>query len=109
MVAGIGGGPGRQVRCQHLAVVTTITAGLARRVCQVCSHVSVEYVESAIQTYPNLTLDLPAAEQLLECDFCGNVAIYRIPGGTVCDGHAWEMASGIDWQSEPGWVPMLLQ
>ncbi len=96
-------------RCDHRASLTTITAGLARRVCEVCGHVSVQYVENAVQTYPNVEFAESAGwEALTACDFCSNMAMYQIPNATACDAHAWELASSVDWFHETMWVPIRL-
>lgn len=49
--------PRRNFRiCWHRSTLTTITAGLAREVCETCAHVSVSYVEPAVQLHSDLEL-----------------------------------------------------
>ena len=40
--------------CGHSSTITTITAGLAREVCETCGHVSLRYVDSAVRLRPNV-------------------------------------------------------
>jgi hypothetical protein len=40
--------------CSHSSTITTITAGIAREVCESCSRVSVSYVEPAVRIHPDI-------------------------------------------------------
>ena len=101
--------------CDHSHTVTTITAGLARVVCERCAHVSVHFVERAVQIYPNVgplrdrqppQIDLTEIESLQSCSLCSQLALYRIPSGLVCDEHAWQAAARIKWDEGEPWVPI---
>ncbi len=101
--------------CNHKDTVTTVTAGLARQVCEACGHVSVHYVESAVQIYPSAgplidrpgpQIDLTKVEALQSCDLCSQLALYRVPAGLVCDEHAWQAAARIKWDESEPWVPI---
>lgn len=101
--------------CDHSRTITTITAGLARVVCERCANVSVHYVERAVQIYPSVEpilerqppqLDLTEIEALQSCDLCSQLALYRIPIGLVCDEHAWQAAARINWEDGSPWVPI---
>ena len=121
--------------CSHRSTITTITAGLAREVCETCSHVSVRYVESAVKVNPDFEVwepenaqspdhDEPTAEDLedsrvfeamvtfrqssrhLRCGLCGQPAVFMIPEGLSCDEHAWQAAARLDWDAGDPWVPI---
>ena len=89
--------------CQHGQTLTTVTAGLARTVCEICGHVSVRYVERAVQLYTIrelLARDGGRAGEVEErriCDLCRQTAIYSTPDGIVCSEHAWQAAAKSSW------------
>lgn len=117
--------------CTHSSTITTITAGIAREVCEDCSHVSVSFVEPAVQMYPDFETpgesidDLePTAEDIdearvfeaivsfqessrfLRCGLCAQQALFVIPDGLRCDEHAWQAAAHLDWGASEPWVPI---
>lgn len=120
--------------CSHSSTITTITAGIAREVCEVCSHVSVSYVEPAVRLHPDIetrvadpgleTNDEPIRADLddakvfeamvsfeqssrfLRCALCTQQAAFIVPDGLRCDEHAWQAAALIDWEAADPWVPI---
>ncbi len=118
--------------CMHRSTITTITAGLAREVCENCAHVSVRFVESAIQPHPGpdsgadepSPLEGPSIDDLdekqvfeamvsfetstrrLVCRLCSQPAAFLIPDGLTCEEHAWQAAAALDWESLDPWVPI---
>lgn len=85
--------------------------------CEVCSHVSVRYVEPAVRLYPD---DEPADDPVVfearitlesmgrspQCRYCSQTAVYLIPEGLTCNEHAWQAAARLDWISADVWVPI---
>lgn len=101
--------------CSHGTTVTTITAGLAREVCETCAHVSVRYVEQAVQVYPTRPRRRqptpPVVEPALKdgqrrCRLCSQPAEFMIPGAMTCNEHAWQAAARLDWEASDPWVPI---
>lgn len=104
--------------CRHSRTITTITAGLARVVCETCGHISVRYVENSVQVYPTLERRyVPRPEPSPRpadgtsgtsrgCLHCAQQAVYLIPDGMVCDEHAWQAAARIRWDESAIWVPI---
>lgn len=122
--------------CLHRSTITTITAGLAREVCEACSRVSVRYVESAVTIHPDVEalelgssptspeVDEPTSQDLeesrvfeamvrfqpdmrrLKCGTCDQPAMFMIPDGLSCDEHAWQAAARLDWETTDPWVPI---
>ena len=122
--------------CLHRSTITTITAGLAREVCEACSRVSVRYIESAVTIHPDiealefgtsptsLEVDEPTSQDLdetrvfeamvrfqpdtkrLKCGICDQPASFMIPDGLSCDEHAWQAAARLDWETTDPWVPI---
>lgn len=102
--------------CSHSATITTITAGLAREVCEACGRVRIQYVERAVQIYP--TPPRPVVESLRQldgpyspsrqqsCMHCSQSARFLIPDGAVCDEHAWQAAARTSWDESEIWVPI---
>lgn len=102
--------------CQHRETITTVTAGMAREVCESCARVRIYFVESAVQVYgesPRRTVEvrwpqdgapLPAGTR--QCRLCRQPAMFMIPDGMRCDEHAWQAAAMLDWQSAEPWVPI---
>lgn len=128
--------PRRNFRiCWHRSTLTTITAGLAREVCETCAHVSVRYVEPAVQLQSDMELlptegteplSGPSIEDLdekqifeamvsfetstrrLVCGLCSQPAAFLIPEGLTCAEHAWQAAARLDWEAADPWVPILI-
>ena len=107
--------------CTHKSTVTTITAGLAREVCESCARVRLRYVESAVQLYPDVepvyseveearafeaTIIFERSSVRMQCELCGQSAAYLVPGGLMCEEHAWQAAARIDWARSDPWVPI---
>lgn len=120
--------------CSHSSTITTITAGIAREVCEICSHVSVSYVDAAVRIHPDIEkrspLHGPSRDQdatgadledarayeamitfaqssrPLQCGVCSQRAIFAIPDGLRCDEHAWQAAARLDWEEADPWVPI---
>lgn len=128
--------PRRNFRiCWHRSTLTTITAGLAREVCENCAHVSVRYIEPAVQMHSDPEhpaakvlgpLQGPSIEGLdenqifeamvsfetstrrLVCRLCSQPASFLIPEGLTCAEHAWQAAARLDWEAGDPWVPILI-
>jgi hypothetical protein len=107
------------VGCSHKSTVTTVTAGLAREVCEACGQVSLHYVEQAVRLrpYAESTVDPTAqtfdAEIVFEpgsryrrCMHCTLPAVFVIPEGMTCDEHAWQAAARLDWEATDPWIPI---
>lgn len=118
--------------CIHRSTITTITAGLAREVCETCAHVSVRYIEPAVRinpdddvgvTMPSLPtgpsvddideaqvfeaiVSFETATRRLVCSLCSQPARFLIPEGLTCEEHAWQAAAGLDWEDSEPWVPI---
>lgn len=117
--------------CMHRSTITTITAGMAREVCEVCGHVSVSYVEPAVQIHPEVekgrdTVDhrrldssgldeasvfdaiisFEGLSRLVRCGLCAQQAVFAIPDGLRCEEHAWQAAAFLDWEATEPWVPI---
>lgn len=121
--------------CSHSSTITTITAGIAREVCEVCAHVSVSYVEPAVRLHPDIEamrsgdvhLDADAeptraeleeakvfeamvtfeeSSRIVKCGVCTQSAVFMIPEGLRCDEHAWQAAALLDWGDSDPWVPI---
>ena len=101
--------------CEHRETVTTITAGLAREVCETCGEISVRYVENSVQVYPNIKMPrIPEDRKVLatrrqKCSLCRQDAVFMIPDALVCDEHAWQAAARLDWGASDPWVPIPLR
>lgn len=118
--------------CTHRSTITTITAGLAREVCETCAHVSVRYIEPAVRVYPEPDVGVavpslptgPSVDDIdeaqvfeamvsfetttrrLVCSLCSQPARFLIPEGLTCEEHAWQAAAGLDWEDSDPWVPI---
>lgn len=114
--------------CSHSSTITTITAGLAREVCETCAHVSVRYVDQAVRLFPDQEVEgtssspdddgtdrsssfdamVTFAENttILGCGLCAQSAAFMTPGGLRCDEHAWQEAALLDWELSEPWVPI---
>jgi hypothetical protein len=105
----------------HRSTVTTITAGLAREVCESCGRVRLHYVESAVRLFPDLEPHVSETSEVrffeasiffeksmvrTRCQLCGQSAAYLVPDGLMCDEHAWQAAARIDWDHSDPWVPI---
>lgn len=105
----------------HRSTITTITAGLAREVCESCARVRLRYVEAAVQLHPEVgstvaeraevqafeaTIVFEKTSRRIQCRLCAQSAAYLVPDGLVCDEHAWQAAARIDWARSDPWVPI---
>lgn len=104
-------------RCGHETTITTITAGLARQVCETCGRVRIEYVEFAVQIYPTsprpALRTVPVRDRVgttppnrRVCKLCSQPATFLIPGGTMCEEHAWQAAARTSWDAADPWIPI---
>lgn len=107
------------VGCSHGSTIVTITAGLAREVCESCGHVSLRYVEEGVRLRPTVepvidlgphtfdaTIVLEGTSRLRRCMHCAQPAVFLIPDGLTCDEHAWQAAARLDWDDGDPWVPI---
>lgn len=105
--------------CSHKSTITTVTAGLAREVCESCGHVSLRYVDQAVRLRPTTseTLDhdsksfeativLDEGSRYRRCIHCTQPATFIIPEGMTCGEHAWQAAARLDWDVSDPWVPI---
>lgn len=107
--------------CKHRSTITTITAGLAREVCESCARVRLRYVEAAVQMHPEVESTVTAQDEgqafeatiifekisrRIQCRLCAQSAAYLVPDGLVCDEHAWQAAARINWERSDLWVPI---
>lgn len=107
--------------CLHRSTITTITAGLAREVCESCARVRLRYVEAAVQLHPEVESTVTEQDEIqafeamiifektsrrIQCRLCAQSAAYLVPDGLVCDEHAWQAAARIDWDHSDPWVPI---
>lgn len=111
--------------CAHRETITTITAGIAREVCEGCGRLRISFVEPAVRAEtrrrsrpvdsvmrmlsdPRHADDETVAESLrfLKCRLCRQAAVFMIPSGVVCDEHAWQAAARLDWDYGDPWVPI---
>lgn len=102
-------------RCSHEGTITTITAGLAREVCESCGRVRLQYVEKAVRIYPTSprqVFDAPIPESDVQvgvtrkCRLCSQPAVFMVPDGMTCDEHAWQAAARTNWDDADPWVPI---
>lgn len=124
---------GRQLGdCKHKHTVTTVTAGLARTVCEACGKVSIQYegsgalwpdapglrakraareagtTEEVARPPASPAAAGPAPSRPPVCTRCEAPAIYLTPWGIACGDHAWQSASLQDPLSESFWIPLLI-
>jgi len=101
--------------CSHGTTITTITAGLAREVCETCGRVRLQYVERAVQIYPTAPRRMEPIRQTSEpttangqrrCRLCSQPAVFMTPDGMSCDEHAWQAAARTNWDDADPWVPI---
>jgi hypothetical protein len=107
--------------CLHRSTITTITAGLAREVCESCARVKLRFVNSAVQLRvdagpsPDVRVERPTFEATVtfersspraRCRLCRQDGAFLVPDGLMCDEHAWQAAARIDWGSTEPWVPI---
>lgn len=107
--------------CSHRSTITTITAGLAREVCESCAHLRLYYVETAVRVRPEVdptaaeldevkifeaTITFEETSRYRQCRLCAQPAVFMIPDGMMCDEHAWQAAARLDWDDADPWVPI---
>jgi hypothetical protein len=100
--------------CAHRETITTVTAGMAREVCESCARIRIYYVESSVQIYSEQPRSnrgperhAPSASSASpQCLLCSQPAVFMIPDGMRCDEHAWQAAARLDWESSELWVPI---
>lgn len=105
---------GRQV-CAHTVTISTVNAGLERRVCETCGHVSIRYLSDAVKIFPDendLAVDISdqetdsVPERTFFCHRCHLVAEYMTPAGLACGAHAWGAASMQVARLGELWIPI---
>lgn len=119
--------------CEHQHTVTTITAGLARTVCEACGKVSIRYegagafwpegrktvvggsaastasgAEPEAAPQPSSSASPARPQKKPVCTRCEAAAVYITPWGLACGNHAWEAASMQDPHSDDFWIPLLV-
>lgn len=117
--------------CEHEHTVTTVTAGLARTVCEACGQVSIRYdgtgafwpegpgagkpntgksegAETINRTPKKPDLEPPVPPKQPVCVRCEVPAVYMTPWGLACGEHAWQSASMQDPLSDSFWIPLLI-
>lgn len=110
--------------CSHDDVLTTVTAGLERTVCEKCSHVQIRFVSESVQLFPTVEdlgssksvheeevvapRDVQAVERRHRCVVCESDAIFITPFGMACSAHAWDAASDQESDEEDLWIPLLI-
>lgn len=108
--------------CLHRSTITTITAGLAREVCESCARVRLRYVETAVQVRPDIEPTVAELDEVMSfeasitfekmsssrtrCRLCGQPAAFLVPDGLMCEEHTWQAAARIDWEETDPWVPI---
>jgi len=102
--------------CVHEIAVSTVTAGLERRVCEGCGHVSVRYIADTVRIFPDYEelatragVGQPAESapsRLPTCGRCDATAKFMIPRGLACAEHAWAAASRQDALGQELWIPI---
>lgn len=105
----------------HRSTITTITAGLAREICESCGRVRLHYVEMAVRLHPDVesvamkveetmafeaTIFFEKTSRRTQCRLCGQAAAYLVPDGLMCEEHTWQAAARIDWDRSEPWVPI---
>jgi len=108
----------------HKSTITTITAGLAREVCETCARVRLHYVEAAVRLHPEVEaigteqdevqtfeamIIFEKTSRRIQCRLCAQSAAFLVPDGLVCDEHAWQAAARIDWDRSDPWVPIPIE
>lgn len=103
---------GKQV-CSHTVAISTTYAGLERRVCENCGHVSIRYLSDAVKIFPDDDqVDLshsgsdPNPPQPISCHRCHLAAEYMTPDGLACGAHAWGAASMQVARLGEMWIPI---
>ena len=104
---------------------------MAREVCEVCGHVSVSYIEPAVQIHPEVEkgrnsaperhadisgldevsvfeaiVSFEGLSRLIKCGLCAQQAAFAIPDGLRCEEHAWQAAASLDWEATEPWIPI---
>lgn len=101
--------------CEHTVAVSTTYAGLERRVCESCGHVSIRYQADVVKIFPDddgVTVDLtepaeaPDPMRTILCHRCHLGAEYMTPDGLACAAHAWGAASLQVARLGEMWIPI---
>lgn len=111
--------------CLHRSTITTVTAGLAREVCESCARVTLRYVETAVQVRPDIEPSLAELDEVksfeasitfekmsssrTRCRLCAQSAAFLVPDGLMCAEHAWQAAARVDWDESDPWIPIRIQ
>jgi hypothetical protein len=93
-------------RCSHDTVVTTVTAGLERSVCESCGNVSVGFVEEAVKLHSELAAKQHQRSRRSSCFQCDRPATFIVPSGVACGEHAWALATRHGEIGAELWIPI---
>jgi hypothetical protein len=95
--------------------MSTVYAGLERKVCESCGHVSIRYLSDAVKIFPDEDVFADDArepepdtepERTIFCHRCHFVAEYMTPSGLACGAHAWGAASMQVARLGEMWIPI---
>jgi hypothetical protein len=102
--------------CEHTVAISTTYAGLERRVCESCGHVSIRYQSDVVKIFPEdeppLMVGVAGSTEALDpmrtifCHRCYLVAEYLTPEGLACPAHAWGAASLQVARLGEMWIPI---
>lgn len=101
--------------CDHTVAISTTYAGLERRVCENCGHVSIRYQGDVVKIFSDddaHTVDLgapgeaPDPMRTILCHRCHLAAEYLTPDGLACGAHAWGAASLQVARLGEMWIPI---
>ena len=105
--------------CEHTVAISTTYAGLERRVCESCGHVSIRYQSDVVKIFPDdehgIRVDLTRPADVLDpmrtilCHRCHLVAEYLTPEGLACPAHAWGAASLQVARLGEMWIPIRIE
>ncbi len=108
-----------QQECAHPVTSSSLIAGMRRIVCEVCGHVSVEYVSSTVRLftddeYDEYVVDLSAGDRTSKreprkCFRCRGKALFITPVGLGCTAHAWEAAAEQEAMGRDLWIPIRIE
>jgi hypothetical protein len=96
----------RASECSHPEVISTVTAGIERVVCQMCHHVSIRYSGATVRIWPEAPVPSPDSDPDMVVDLTTR---YYTPSGLACNVHAWEAASAQEGMGADFWIPLLIE
>jgi hypothetical protein len=100
--------------CSHTVAISTTCAGLERRVCENCGHVSIRYLSDAVKIFPDeVDLSRPESDsdprRAIPCHRCHLAAEFITPDGLACGAHAWGAASLQVARLGEMWIPIRIE